>query len=335
MNRQIVNKKLKEEFECLLNEIKEDLNKYPYTTDFIIHDHYASHHHFDLRIKYKDKLRSWALPKARIPKTTGDKILAVRVPDHDLNWLEFEGTIPKEEYGGGTVYIYEKGTCTIYRWSDTMIIVEFNGNKVNGFYSIVKTPRANDNFLIVRMDQIKANKTYKQKTEDTLAECIPVKYFKKSLKENYVYITDHINNIPDDMIYSDVKIYNKNYATWKPVLSDIKESEINQLEEMFDIVLPKEFKEMISKYFFKNMHIKEGYLYSVDSRKRLNHFIESNLKLRELYNDTKFFIIGEGDSKYICIDCNDIDYAVYKVNPENLNEYEIAYQTFNDFIKSF
>lgn len=134
----------------------------PFKTKFVIHDHYATHHHFDLRIKKGNVLPSWALPKARIPVEDGDKILAVRTPDHELKWMDFEGEIPKGEYGGGTVKIYDTGDCIVYKWNESdHIIVKFDGSKVKGFYSFIHT--ADKNYLLLRMNQTKANNDYNER----------------------------------------------------------------------------------------------------------------------------------------------------------------------------
>lgn len=141
----------------IINMLKEENNIYSYKTKYVIHDHYATHHHFDLRIKKGNKLPSWALPKAYIPQNDGEKILAVRTPDHDLYWMTFKGEIPKGEYGAGTVDIYESGECIIYKWGDH-IVVKFLGEKANGFYSLIKTK--GNNYILLRMDQEKAQERY-------------------------------------------------------------------------------------------------------------------------------------------------------------------------------
>jgi len=142
--------------EQFLAELKEEISKYPYESKFVIHDHKASHHHFDLRIKRRGKLVSWALPKANMPRNTGDKVLAVRTPDHPMYWLNFQGEIPEGEYGAGTVEIYDSGACIIYSWLPRLV-VEFKGKKTTGFYSIIQMDK---DYLLVRMDQEKAKKKY-------------------------------------------------------------------------------------------------------------------------------------------------------------------------------
>ncbi len=124
---------------------------------FVIQKHAASHLHFDLRLELDGVMKSWAVPKGPSLDPLM-KRLAMQVEDHPIDYNTFEGTIPKGEYGGGTVIIWDRGTYS----SDTAaspaeqevaireglkrgdLKITFHGERLHGSFALIRMKFARD-----------------------------------------------------------------------------------------------------------------------------------------------------------------------------------------------
>ena len=118
---------------------------------FVVQRHDASRLHYDFRLERNGALASWAVPKG-IPLEPGQH-LAVHVEDHPLEYGNFEGEIPKGQYGAGTVEIWDRGTYELVEEKkDGGLTVRLHGKKLSGTYALVPAKLSGDpkNWLIVK-----------------------------------------------------------------------------------------------------------------------------------------------------------------------------------------
>lgn len=104
---------------------------------FVVHEHDATHLHYDLRLEIRGVLKSWAIPK-ELPAEMGIKRLAIKVADHDIKYADFEGIIPQGMYGAGTVKIWDSGKFILEEEKYNKLLFELKGKKLIGKYALIK-----------------------------------------------------------------------------------------------------------------------------------------------------------------------------------------------------
>ena len=152
------------------------------TASFVIQKHDASHLHYDFRLEAEGVLKSWAVPKGPSldPKV---KRLAMQTEDHPLDYASFEGTIPKGQYGGGTVMVWDNGTYENHSHHNGRPIslveglrrghvsFDLHGKKLRGGFSLTRIQNgAKPSWLLVKQQDSDANRgdPVQTKTESAL-----------------------------------------------------------------------------------------------------------------------------------------------------------------------
>jgi DNA ligase D-like protein (predicted 3'-phosphoesterase) len=139
---------------------------------FVIQKHDASNLHYDFRIEVDGVLKSWAVPKG--PSTDPSvKRLAIPTEDHPLPYADFEGVIPEDAYGGGTVIVWDRGSYRNLKEADDAeeepksvseqleeghATIWLEGQKLSGGYALIRTGKGDDaRWLLIKMNDDEAD----------------------------------------------------------------------------------------------------------------------------------------------------------------------------------
>jgi bifunctional non-homologous end joining protein LigD len=125
----------------------------PRAPRFVIHEHHARSLHWDLRLERDGVLACWAIPKG-IPEAPRDNRFAAATEEHPLEYLEFEGEIPKGQYGAGAIEIWDRGSYECLKWEPRKIEVALHGERLHARYALFAIdmePEPKD-WMIHRMD---------------------------------------------------------------------------------------------------------------------------------------------------------------------------------------
>ena len=182
---------------------------------FVVQHHIARKDHFDLRLEWKGVLKSWAVPKGP-SYNTKDRRLAILVEDHPYDYKDFEGTIPKGEYGAGTVMIFDEGYYEPVGnfekdFKKGIIKFELKGKRLKGLWSLIHF-KDNNWLLLKEKDEYYeftniSSITTSIKTGRTMKEIEEGKTIKKKYSKNVIEGIEISN--PEKLIYTNSKITKK------------------------------------------------------------------------------------------------------------------------------
>jgi len=135
---------------------------------FVIHEHHARNLHFDLRLEIDGVLKSWAVPKGPSMRAA-DKRLAIAVPDHSLNYIDYEGTISEGSYGAGEVRVWDDGKYEtqgnpLIQYEAGKIVFSFFGLKLRGEFVLVRVYGKDDQWLLIKAHDHWANPDWQLQT---------------------------------------------------------------------------------------------------------------------------------------------------------------------------
>jgi len=146
---------------------KQELPKKIKSHLFVVQKHDASHLHYDFRMAIGKALKSWAIPKGPT-NSTKSKRLAILTEDHPMEYANFEGIIPKGNYGAGVVMVWDKGSYKNLKkdkagkempiedcFKKGRIEIFLKGKKMKGAYALVRF--RGKNWLMVKMKDDYAN----------------------------------------------------------------------------------------------------------------------------------------------------------------------------------
>ena len=200
--------------------------------EFVIHKHYASHLHFDLRLELDGVLKSWAIPKGPTINLK-EKRLAVMVEDHPLEYKEFEGNIPDGNYGAGQVYIWDRGTYHALGTEDREKSSELLREEIEKGHLtfILEGSLLKGEFALVRLKKGSSNDWLFIKKNDEFAKDIDISLIKAPAEDK----KNDLNPLVDRL--SNLHAVKKSgfIQNLKPMLATFKEKAFDSSEWIFEI----------------------------------------------------------------------------------------------------
>lgn len=140
---------------------------------FVVHEHHASHLHYDFRLEIDGVLKSWAIPKGP-SMNPHDKRLAIAVDDHPLEYGAFEGIIPAGRYGAGEVVIWDAGEFVPLNdpaqgLDEGRLAFRLEGRRLHGAFALVRFTGRRKEWLLLKKHDADADASWKIERALTLS----------------------------------------------------------------------------------------------------------------------------------------------------------------------
>ena len=225
---------------------------------FVIQKHHASHLHYDFRLEMEGVLKSWAVPKG--PSTDPSvKRLAMMVEDHPYDYRTFEGQIPKGQYGGGTVIVWDEGVyepakgdfkdkksknkSLIDQLHKGKIVFNLQGKKLKGEFALVKSSYSGEHsWLLMKVKDKYAKTTDITKKDKSVISGKTVKEMEKAPDKIYGRSIVQKGSTRKDMPLSKKKIKTKGIgvkekfpATLSPMLATLVDKPFDAENWLYEV----------------------------------------------------------------------------------------------------
>ena len=251
------------------NKTKEPIGKVKKSSKklrFCIQHHLARKDHFDLRLEANGVLASWAVPKG-LSYNVKDKRLAVHVEDHPITYRNFEGTIPKGEYGGGTVMLFDEGYYKQIKYDKNIIKFILYGKRLKGKWTLTRFK--DENYLLI-------------KDKDYYENYIDINKYKRSIKTGRCF-----KEIEDNSCKKKIEVTSGD----KKIIGNIRKKDImDYYEKVSSKMMPFLENRIISVirapsgegngvFFKKHLENKDGYLEKIKVKGKDYYYILDTLGL--------------------------------------------------------
>ncbi len=290
---------------------------------FVVQKHAASHLHYDFRIEIEGTLKSWAIPKG--PSLDPDvKRLAILVEDHPYSYKDFEGTIPKGNYGAGNVIVWDNGTYIAtenvdQKQNEKILIDSFNrghlrltlkGKKLKGDFSLVRLKGKEENawLLIKKEDEFSTTKDILENDVSVISGIT----LEKQIKESKLSSNSINEPIQTDQI-TEINFVSPMLATPATKAFDNEDWIFEKKYDGYRIVTTKENK--VELYSRNQQLYTKNFKTIADDLKKIKHHVildgevvvedkkgQSNFQMLQNYIKT-----GKGELKYYVFDILNLD----------------------------